>query len=495
MGKMISNVGASVPSGRTIVGLCSILIVLCTCHVSSAGAAASPSANTFLIVSDIHFNPMSDASLVGDLAAAAPTQWESILARSRNTSFSQYGEDTNWWLLRSSLDEMQTTLPHPGLIMVTGDLLAHEFPQTYLKTAHDTNQESYRKFVLKTVEFLALELHKRFPDTKILLTPGNNDEDCGDYSIEAGGSFLRDTADLARRLAHADDEFASSWETLGSYDIPHPTLRGVRIISFNSVFFSDKYHAAKFSEGCDRIDSTAATDLFTWLESRLSKAQQNHEKVWLMFHIPPGIDGYSTIRQYQTLLKSVAPPMTDKLCASAVVRMWAPTWTSQFESLLKKYEGTVMVGFAGHTHTDDFRLINSSGAKPAFVLINPPISPIYRQNPAFRVVSFANDGSLHDQTVYYLTNLEFAGSKTRGEWKKEYTFSQEWKMRQLDAASLAALYDNIKTEQGLRDEWLKLYNISSAGAYLPANSAPGLYCAIAGLDRETYSNCYCPPPK
>ena len=493
MEKIRGRLGKDVPNTRSLFCLLGVLAVLCACHVS-ARAERPPAGHTFLIASDIHFNPMADASLVADLAAAEPDQWEAIFARSKRTAFSQYGEDTNWWLLQSSLDAMRATLPHPAFILATGDALAHQFPETYRKITHDSNRENYRKFVLKTVEFLALELRKRFPDTKILLTPGNNDEECGNYSIEAGGAFLHDTADLARKLAQGDDDFRGSWEALGSYDVPHPALPGVRLVSLNSVFFSNLYHAQLFSEGCAPVDSTAAAKLFAWLESRLSRAQQNHEKVWLMFHIPPGIDSYFSIQKHQTLVKTTAAPIPEKLCASAIVPMWVPTWTSQFDTLLKKYDGTVIVSLAGHTHTDDFRIINASGATPAFVLINPAVSPIYRQNPAFRVASFAGDGSLTDQSVYYLTNLEFASSTTRGEWKKEYTFSQAWKMQRLDAASLATLYDKIKTNQGDRDQWLKLFNISSAAVYLPANSAPGLYCAIEGLDPETYGSCYCATP-
>jgi sphingomyelin phosphodiesterase acid-like 3 len=486
MGKM--GAGVRIASVLNTFRFPLALAVLCVCWIS-ASAASSPSGKTFLIASDIHFNPMSDGSLVADLAAADPTQWETILARSKNTSFSQYGEDTNWWLLQSSLDQMRATLPHPAFILMTGDLLSHQFPQTHLKTTHDENRENYRKFVLKTVEFLALEFRKRFPDTKILLTPGNNDEECGNYSIRAGGGFLHDTADLARKLAKADDEFTGSWEALGSYDIPHPVLRGIRIISLNTIFLSARYHAANFSENCGLIDSTAAADLFTWLDSRLSAARQAHEKVWLMFHIPPGIDGYSTVVKYQALSKTAA--RTEKLCASAIVPMWQPEWTSQFQTLLAKYQDTVIVSLAGHTHSDDFRLINASGASPGLVLINPAISPVYRQNPAFRIVTFANDGSLSDASVYYLTNLEFAGGKTRGEWAKEYTFSQEWKMGRPDAVSFTTLYGQIKSKPDVRDEWLKLYNVSSSAAYLPANSAPAFYCASRELDLGSYSNCYC----
>ncbi|HLI62933.1 MAG TPA: hypothetical protein VKV05_06010 [Terriglobales bacterium] len=462
------------------------------CFCSAVSFAAQPrSRNTFLLTSDFHFNPMADASLVPALMAAPPTQWESILQRSKLTAFSQYGEDTNWWLLRSALDAMSATLPHPAFVMMTGDLLAHRFPETFQNTTHDGNREDYRRFVLKTVEFLALELRKRFPDAQILLTPGNNDDDCGDYTIEGGGTFLHDTAEVVRNLAHGDDQFRRSWEELGSYDMPNPAIRGVRIIALNSIFFSAIYHAANFSQGCAAAASSAPGDLLGWLESHLQAARQAHEKVWLMFHIPPGIDSYFTFQKYQALAKAAGQPMTEQRCASAIVPMWAPQWTAQFDSLLQKYADTVIAGFAAHTHVDDFRVINSAGADAAFVLINPAVSPVYNQNPAFRLVAFAPDGSLTGETTYYLSNLLFAGSDTPAEWKKEYTFSLQWKLQRLDAATLGTLYSRIKSQPAVRDEWLKLYNISSSAAHLPPGSASALYCAIEGLDAETYGHCYC----
>ena len=52
------------------------------------------------------------------------------------------------------------------------------------------------------------------------------------------------------------------------------------------------------------------------------------------------------------------------------------------------------------------------------MLIDPPVSPIYGQNPAFRVVSFTEGGRLADQSTYYLTNL---------------TLRREWGSGQVDA--------------------------------------------------------------
>src|SRR5208337_2044308 len=66
--------------------------------------------------------------------------------------------------------------------------------------------------------------HWGFPGAKILVTPGNNDEDCGDYSIQAGGTFLSDTAEMARDLAGANGSFVGDWKALGSYNMPHPAI-------------------------------------------------------------------------------------------------------------------------------------------------------------------------------------------------------------------------------------------------------------------------------
>ena len=473
------------------VRLAAFLVLIFFClGAARADSHQARSQNTFLMVSDIHFNPMADPSLVDKLAASDIAQWETILGQSKRTSFSQYGEDTNWWLLQSSLNAMRDTIPHPAFIMTNGDMLAHHFPSTFKEITHDEDQEAYRKFVRKTIEFLVLEFRKRYPATPIFVTPGNNDDECGNYSIFAGGEFLHDTAEVARQLAHGDNELERSWEALGTYDIPNPAIRGVRIISLNTVFLSEIYRAADFKEGCANVTSSAANSLLTWLESRLSRAQQAHEKVWLMFHIPPGIDSYTTMQKYWALLKG-KPDQDGKVCTSAVVPMWVPKWTAEFDALLEKYQDTVIASFAGHTHSDDFRIINPAGKNPEFILITASISPIYNQNPSFRLVKFAKDGSLLDSSVYYLSNLMMASSTTAGVWQREYTFSEQWKLQRIDAASLGALYGRIKSPGQDRDDWLKFYNVSSSVAHLPAKAMTGFVCAIEGLAPEEYSGCYC----
>ena len=487
--QMIRDRDGKLDSGTRRLVFLSVLLCGLFALCPGLQSAEAPS-NNFLIVSDIHFNPMADPSLVGDLVAADPTQWENILERSKLTRFSQYGQDTNWWLLRSALDQMRRTLPRPTFIMVPGDLLAHEFPQTFAKITRDNDREHYRAFVLKTLGFLALEFRKRFGDTKILVTPGNNDEECGDNSMQAHGRFLNDTAELARETVEADRGFKKEWKAMGIYNVPHPAVPGVRVISLNTAFFSYRYQPASFSQGCAPVASNAASDLLAWLESGLAAARRAHEKVWLLFHVPPGIDVSATMHEYESLAKE-GPSAAGAMCQKGIVPLWNPEWTSQFDSLLETYQDTIIASFAGHTHTDDFRLIGRPGARQEFVLINPPISPIDGRNPAFRVVTFNSDGSLADQSTYYLTNLKYATSKTKGRWKQEYQFSQQWKAKQLNVVSLESIYRRIGSEQESRRQWLKLYNVSSSAVNISAGQAGDLYCAIEHLDPESYATCSC----
>jgi len=461
-----------------------------------AVAALAASAGTkvadakFLLVSDIHFNPMADAELVSDLEKADPGQWEPILNRTSPGTFSQYNSDTNWWLLKAALKQFPATLPHPAFIMVTGDLLAHDFPETFRSVTHDSDQQHYRAFVLKTVQFLALELRRRFREAKIFITPGNNDNDCGDYSIEANGQFLQDTAAVASELAGGDDEFVSTWKALGTFNVPHPTLSGVRIISFNSIFLSQKYQPLSSSHGCTPVSSTAASDLLKWLDRNLAAAAQVDRKVWLMFHIPLGIDGYASAMNHQTEIRSGAADNAET-CGNSIVPMWVPEWTAQFDALLAKYQSTVIAGFAGHTHSDDFRLIGDAAAERQFVLVNPAISPVYSQNPSFRVVDYRTDGTITDQTTYYLTNLPMATNKSKGRWKREYTYARKWKARELDASSLSGVYQKVAAGGKERETWLNLYAVSGPAEDGEKGIVRALYCAVEGLSVESFRECYC----
>ena len=153
----------------------------------------------FLILSDIHFNPLAQSSKAKQLDLADVQSWESVLSEPPSQPLSQYGDDTDWALLQSVLQRVAHLREKPKFAIVTGDLFAHHLREHYeqeIPGSHD-----FASFAQKTALFLERELKNAVPGVPVIMALGNNDGDCGDvdYSIEPGGVFLRKSAPRNRR--------------------------------------------------------------------------------------------------------------------------------------------------------------------------------------------------------------------------------------------------------------------------------------------------------
>jgi sphingomyelin phosphodiesterase acid-like 3 len=480
------------PPPRRVKGALRILVlaIAWAAVLSAPMPAGAAAVGRALIATDLHFDPMADPALVDRLMAAEPRAWPAILDRTADRSLGHYGADTNWRLLRSALRAMQAALPHPAFVLLPGDFLAHHFRRKFEAAARRHSRADYRAFVQKTMQFLAEEIARAFPGRPIVPALGNNDALCGDYELTPHGRFLAATLPILRRLLGGAG-LAQSWTGYGNYEVALPQLRAVRVIVLNTVFFSTHYR-----DRCGRpggVDPGQAT--LAWLERRLAAAKHAGARVWLVYHIPPGADAYATFRSGQ--------------CPDAFAPLWKRRYAEAFAALMRRYAGTIAAAFAGHLHMDDFRLFRGGGPG-GFVLITPAISPIFDQNPAFRAVSFDEAGGLLDETTYDLTNLTEATAKpgTPAAWKAEYTFTREWHLPRLDAASLARLARRIapaprgpragtqKTVPAVRRRWEQLYGVSSpvtalALAGFAGSLSRAVRCAPAHLRPRDFDRCYC----
>jgi hypothetical protein len=413
----------------------------------------------FLWLSDIHFNPAADPTLVNKLAAAEPAQWESILDTS-STPFARPGQDTNWPLLQSAIAECQKKQAAISFTMVTGDLLPHHFREHFDQAATVHDDAAFREFERKTVEFVALELKRIAPAAPVVVALGNNDSDCGDYRLEPHGPFLEDTAGIVSGLAHLsnDSEFTKTWMAGGSYRMQHPALANYQIVVINSVLFSTRYKNA-----CGHDSSDPGADLLKWLRATLGEAERQHKKVWLVYHIPPGMDAYLSAR------------------SKTIVPLWVTSYSDEFHELAARYEKTIAASFAGHTHLDDFRLLGIPQGEKSLVLIAPALSPNIGQNPAFRIVNFKSNGALADLSTYV-----FAKSA----WKLEYSFDNEWKLRRPDLSNYEKLYRRMETVPATRGRWTLFYSASQpeGGPITPANFR-AFYCATGNSTIAGYRAC------
>ncbi len=443
----------------------------------AARAAGSAPAAQFLLLSDVHFNPMADPHLVDRLAAGSPAEWPAILDASTDKSLGRYGADTNWHL-HSALEQMGTALPHPIFVLIPGDFLAHHFRDQFNAVARDHSDPAFRGFVDKTMRFLALEIEAVFPNTPILPALGNNDEVCGDFKLQPGGPFLTDMLPVMRGLVggRINRDLGRDWTRYGNYSAAVPGVPGVRLIFANTVFFSHRYRNNCGGGGDDPGRAT-----LVWLEAELAAARRAHQRAWLAFHVPPGIDGFATWRQGE--------------CPDRIIPMWADVYAQPVYALLRRYADTVAASFAGHTHMDDFRLIGDAEGNFAFALMTPAVSPIFGQNPAFLTVTYDSAGGILDQATYDLINLSETDAHNPPKWQREYTFTREWRLPRVDLASLERLYAMITTVPEDRALWHTLYPVSSQAYWTRnhggADETRAYDCATGHVSVADYRQCWC----
>ncbi len=438
------------------------------------GLGQPAAAAEMLIVTDIHFNPMADKALVDRLEEAEPAQWAAILDSSP-LRMSAYGEDTNWPLLRSALAAM-TAGPKPDFALAPGDFLAHRFRALFDAASTDRSDAAFRRFTAKTMRFLGLQLEAAWPHTPIFPALGNNDELCGDFELRPGDAFLADTEDIAAAMigTAADAAVRRSWRALGNYVVPNPAAKDQLIAIVNTNFLSPRYKNACGTPA----DGNPAAATLAWLGGVLGDAAAAGRKVWLVYHVPPGIDAFASAEH--------------DVCPIEPVPMFAEPYAGQFHALMRRYRGTVTASFAGHTHMDGFRLEGENGHAFGFVMGTPAVSPIFGQNPAFRRVTLGADGTLADETVSYLANLGEAQRGGAAQWRDEASFDSAWGLPRFDRASLTELSRRMAASTTLRDRWLDRYAVQGPARSEVDAANFAVYRCAAGNDRsQDFARCTC----
>lgn len=456
---------------------------VCTAIACAVFAAAPPSraaepAGAFGLITDIHLDPFDPPTLAAKLAGAETGDWPAIFATITDQAMSSWGSDTNYALLASSIAAFARGAAEADFAIVPGDFLAHEFEQKAATALGvPATDARVRDLAEKTAIFVGESLARALPDTPLILALGNNDSECGDYRITPGGAYLAATRDLVRRLAGADlvaPDFDQTYAAGGYYAVQHPSSPKTLILVINDILWS-----AKYDDACGSGGEAAAEAMMDWLERRLADQQAAGGSVWLVHHIPWGIDPYSTAHGKA------------KTCAARVVPFLRAPYADGFIALLRRYKDIVQASYSGHVHTDDYRLlVDESGTALGLQKIPPAISPIYDQNPAYQIVSYdLKSGVPTDFSTYYLANLPEASLAVPGDWRFEYTFTEAYGVPDYSAAGVAAMIEAVAAGGDATDTYRRLYTVGHTP--LPASDLPAYLCAMRHLDVETFTACYC----
>lgn len=453
----------------------------------SVSAHAVDSDVPALLVSDVHFDPFHDPGRVKQLAAAPVGEWRRILESPASAGQVQAfdalqqkcharGVDTPYVLFESSLHAMKAEQPDAKFMIVSGDLIAHAFTCRYEALLPGAPAGSYEAFVTKTLDFVVQELRAAFPAMPVYAALGNNDSGCGDYQLDTGSSFLSvaGTAIVAglpeSERSAALKEFADG----GYYSVRMAApMRNTRLIVVNDLFLSPKYST------CSGRRSTAGADRqMVWLRSQLDQARRSGERVWMVGHIPPGIDPYSTIRKFTNVCAGDEPVLF--------------LFSDKMADLMVEYADVVRLGIFAHTHMDELRLLSRKGStQHVAIKMISSISPVDGNNPSFTVARVNSSAArMDDYKVIAASNQTGVGTK----WTVEYDYGRTYHQAEFSAAAVESLIGKFKADQSastaVSQAYLRDYFVGDRSMLL-APFWPQYVCALGNDTAKGYAACVC----
>jgi hypothetical protein len=382
--------------------------------------------NNFPVVvfSDVHFNPFYDPSLFPALVVAGADKWAGIFQTSKITAPSEWGADTNYPLLALALSSIKQNLGASPLIIYTGDILGHDFPQTFFKLYGSQNPPSdadvaaMKSFANKAVAFFMEQVRSTVGDIPVMFAIGNSDSYIGALPEP---SFLSNTAELyyINFLNGAADHqaFLTTFTSGGYYsaDLPGTNLM---VIGLNTVMFNYDF---------GDIEKSAVDAELAWFDSQLASAKAAGKKVWLLMHIPPGADKYETAQSVDANGHITTATM-----------MWNQDYQTSFLQILSKYPGLITHTFAAHTHMDEYRIMSPGN----MAYTTPGIAPYFGNNPAFKVFTFSSDTLKAND----YTSLNYDLGTLPAQFNSYYTFSTTYSMQGFLNDSLTQLYPQLTTD-------------------------------------------------
>jgi sphingomyelin phosphodiesterase acid-like 3 len=467
-------------------------------HPHAADSAkAEPGSIAALFVSDIHFDPFHDPAKAKALVAAPADDWPPILSAPPSADQQQAftalqqscharGVDTPFALLRSSLQAMRAREPNAKFMMVSGDLIAHAFTCRYAALFPGAAPGDYQAFVVKTLHFVIEELRAEFPGMPVYVAMGNNDSGCGDYQLDAGSDFLAQTGKIVAaglptsQQPEAIKEFGEGGYLSVTMAAP---MRNTRLIAVNDVLLSPNYSTC----GGERSAAGGKAEM-AWLARQLQEARESGQRVWVMGHIPPGIDPFSTVAKFRDVCGGQAPVeflSSDKMA-----------------DLMVEYADVVRLGVFGHTHMDEMRLLEPEGgeaqgaeADRVAVKVVASISPVDGNTPSFTEARVnPNSATLENYTVIAASNQ--TGVATT--WSPEYDFAKTFHEPEFSASTVKKLIDEFRIDRfantAASQAYIRDYFVGDMSLELTP-FWPEYVCALDNHTAKAFAACVCSTPQ
>jgi len=465
------------------------------CMVAGAQTARKVSSAPVeaLLLSDAHFDLFRDPSKAARLVAAPVEQWDEILREADapdqqeawtklQAACHEVAIDAPYALLRSSEAAMIAKAPQARFAMLSGDVLVHNLPCRFKTLFPTKSDDDYKALAVKLEQFVIYSLRQSLGNIPLYVALGNNDTACkDDYSMDPDNAFLVGIRDgVLGWLPEGVEKKAAmaSYSHLGDYAVTmaKPMVR-TRLIVLNDLFQSWRY------KSCNGAPTAAAVDgQISWLEKELAGAKRRGERVWVMGHIPAGLDSYSTLRQNKRVCEGEAPVMFLS--------------SERLAEVMGKYADVIRLGVFGHSHMDEMRLfggvedhVGAVGKVP--IKMVPAISPLASLVSEFVVAKVdTTKAQMVDYAVYAGSNI--TGVNTG--WAKVYSFDATYHQTEFSAASLDPLIRGFEADKRVQDPMTIAYLSHVVGgekALMLKSLWPKYSCVLEHHSATAYKACVC----
>lgn len=340
--------------------------------------------STFLAISDIHLNNSNASSIT-------------------------YGQDSGIELWNNVKNKM-TDIIHkqtPKFIILLGDLPNHN---------DLINLQTNIAAVLKGLSGLDAISKKNIP---VFYAFGNNDSlenNYGPYAFNGQNLFILDTehnspATKGWPTLNANPDctispsFACTYTTTSPMPATHASdmahvmndgyysaypLGGkvpLRLISLNTVIFS----RSSLITGSAQL--YAVQTEMDWFEDQLASAKANNEFVYIIMHIPVGMDAFYNLDDHD-------------MWNSTLILNNGLRFRDAFLVIMEKYKDNIRIVLSGHTHEDELRALYSNKALKKMSALDlgvPGVTPSHFNNPAIQIYLFDPLFRLEEIKTYYTT--------------------------------------------------------------------------------------------
>ena len=476
--------------GGRYIGLGCGLALVCvgsTGSLSAQGQVAEPTVPA-VMVSDIHFEPFFDPSKAVRLADAPVSAWKSILSgpvsADREARFAALqkscpvrGQDSSYPLFDASLRAMHRDGVGAKFVTVSGDLIAHSFQCKFGAVFPQAAAGAYRAFVEKTIDFVIDSLDEAVPGVPVYVALGNNDSDCGDYQLDAHSEFLSAVGEeVAKSFPEAERKGIAESYAAGGYFSARLPAGNARMLVLD-----DQFMGAKYTTCGGKPDPTAAEAQLDWLQKQLAEARQNKEKVWVMAHIPPGVDAHATALKM------------DATCGGKGPKLFLAS--EKIADVLTANSDVIALAVFAHTHMDELRILKpengATGGGEVAVKLVASVSPINGNLPSITLgrVS-ASTATLMDYKVMVASNA--TGVDTT--WREEYDWDKTYHAAEFSAASVSKLVDGFAADGDAKTDASQAYIrdfIAGKDSPLLGLVWPLYACGLGHDSAQAFKACAC----